>query len=45
MAPIAAHGLAHETKEAGTAKVSQTLGTIMSISAYSEQNLKRLKQA
>lgn len=36
MAPIAAHGLAHETKEAGTAKgISEFGGTIMSISAYS----------
>ncbi|EDP67650.1 L-Lactate oxidase [Carnobacterium sp. AT7] len=36
MAPIAAHGLAHETKEAGTAKgIAEFGGTIMSISAYS----------
>lgn len=36
MAPIAAHGLAHVTKEAGTAKgISEFGGTIMSISAYS----------
>ncbi|WP_411852818.1 lactate oxidase [Vagococcus salmoninarum] len=36
MAPIAAHGLAHATKEAGTAKgISEFGGTIMSISAYS----------
>ncbi|HIZ70382.1 MAG TPA: lactate oxidase [Candidatus Atopostipes pullistercoris] len=35
MAPIAAHGLAHETKEAGTAKGVADFGTIMSISAYS----------
>lgn len=36
MAPIAAHGLAHETKEAGTARgISEFGGTIMSISAYS----------
>ncbi|MGB6179070.1 lactate oxidase [Carnobacterium sp.] len=36
MAPIAAHGLAHATKEAGTAKgISEFNGTIMSISAYS----------
>lgn len=35
MAPIAAHGLAHETKEAGTAKGVSEFGTIMSISAYS----------
>lgn len=35
MAPIAAHGLAHETKEAGTAKGISEFGTIMSISAYS----------
>lgn len=36
MAPIAAHGLAHESKEAGTAKgISEFGGTIMSISAYS----------
>lgn len=36
MAPIAAHGLAHESKEAGTARgISEFGGTIMSISAYS----------
>ncbi|WP_027108516.1 alpha-hydroxy-acid oxidizing protein [Lacticigenium naphthae] len=35
MAPIAAHGLAHETKEVGTAKGVSAFGTIMSISAYS----------
>ena len=35
MAPIAAHGLEHETKEAGTAKGVSEFGTIMSISAYS----------
>ncbi|MCZ0717506.1 alpha-hydroxy-acid oxidizing protein [Aerococcus kribbianus] len=36
MAPIAAHGLAHDSKEAGTAKgISEFGGTIMSISAYS----------
>lgn len=35
MAPIAAHGLAHATKEAGTAKGVADFGTIMSISAYS----------
>ena len=29
MAPIAAHGLAHETKEAGTAKGVSEFGTIM----------------
>ena len=36
MAPIAAHGLAHESKEAGTARgISEFGGSIMSISAYS----------
>ncbi len=35
MAPIAAHGLAHESKEAGTARGIADFGTIMSISAYS----------
>lgn len=36
MAPIAAHGLAHATKEAGTARgISEFGGSIMSISAYS----------
>ena len=36
MAPIAAHGLAHETKETGTAKgLAEFGGTIMSISAFS----------
>ncbi|CAM3592985.1 lactate oxidase [Erysipelothrix urinaevulpis] len=36
MAPISAHGLAHESKEAGTAKgIAEFGGSIMSISAYS----------
>lgn len=39
MAPIAAHGLAHESKEAGTAKgIAEFGGSIMSISAYSGAN-------
>ena len=29
MSPIAAHGLAHETKEAGTARGFSEFGTIM----------------
>ena len=44
MAPIAAHGLAHATKEAGTAVISE-FGTIMSISAYSVQHLKKFLKA
>lgn len=36
MAPIAAHGLAHESKEAGTARgIAEFGGSLMSISAYS----------
>ncbi|MGX7349188.1 lactate oxidase [Dolosicoccus paucivorans] len=36
MAPIAAHGLAHESKEAGTARgIREFGGSLMSISAYS----------
>ncbi|MGX7106524.1 alpha-hydroxy-acid oxidizing protein [Hutsoniella sourekii] len=36
MAPIAAHGLAHESKEAGTARgIHEFGGSLMSISAYS----------
>lgn len=36
MAPIACHGLAHESKEAGTARgIHEFGGTLMSISAYS----------
>ncbi|UJL47412.1 alpha-hydroxy-acid oxidizing protein [Virgibacillus sp. NKC19-16] len=39
VAPIAAHGIAHDSKEAGTAKgVSEYGGSIMSISAYSSSN-------
>lgn len=45
MAPIAAHGLAHESKEAGTAKgISEFGGTIMSISAYSGASFKEIDE-
>lgn len=44
MAPIAAHGLAHATKEAGTAKgIAEFGGTIMSISAYSGATFKEIE--
>ena len=44
MAPIAAHGLAHETKEAGTAKGVSEFGTIMSISAYSGAKFEEIEE-
>ena len=44
MAPIAAHGLAHETKEAGTAKGVSEFGTIMSISAYSGAKFEEIEK-
>lgn len=44
MAPIAAHGLAHETKEAGTAKGVAEFGTIMSISAYSGATFEEIEK-
>lgn len=44
MAPIAAHGLAHETKEAGTARGVSEFGTIMSISAYSGASFKEIEE-
>lgn len=44
MAPIAAHGLAHETKEAGTAKGVAEFGTIMSISAYSGAKFEEIEK-
>ncbi|MER2041284.1 lactate oxidase [Desemzia incerta] len=45
MAPIAAHGLAHETKEAGTARgISEFGGTIMSISAYSGATFEEIEK-
>ncbi|AMB97298.1 lactate oxidase [Aerococcus urinaeequi] len=44
MAPIAAHGLAHETKEAGTAKGVSDFGTIMSISAYSGATFEEIEK-
>lgn len=39
MAPIAAHGLAHESKEVGTAKGVSEYGTILSISTYTGADL------
>ena len=44
MAPIAAHGLAHQTKEAGTAKGISEFGTIMSISAYSGAKFEEIEE-
>ena len=44
MAPIAAHGLAHQTKEAGTAKGVADFGTIMSISAYSGAKFEEIEK-
>lgn len=44
MAPIAAHGLAHETKEAGTARGVADFGTIMSISAYSGAKFEEIEE-
>ena len=45
MAPIAAHGLAHATKEAGTAKgIAEFGGTIMSISAYSGATFEEIEK-
>ncbi|WP_208559417.1 lactate oxidase [Marinilactibacillus kalidii] len=44
MAPIAAHGLAHESKEAGTAKGVAEFGTIMSISAYSGATFEEIEE-
>src|SRR5699024_9828094 len=44
MAPIAAHGISHETKEAGTAKGVADFGTIMSISAYSGAKFEEIEE-
>ncbi len=44
MAPIAAHGLAHESKEAGTARGIAEFGTIMSISAYSGAKFEEIEK-
>lgn len=44
MAPIAAHGLAHESKEAGTARGVAEFGTIMSISAYSGAKFEEIEK-
>ncbi len=45
MAPIAAHGLAHDTKEAGTARgIHEFGGTIMSISAYSGATFEEIQE-
>ena len=44
MAPIAAHGLAHATKEAGTARAVSEFGTIMSISAYSGATFEEISE-
>lgn len=44
MAPIAAHGLAHQTKEAGTARGVSEFGTIMSISAYSGASFNEIEE-
>lgn len=44
MSPIAAHGLAHETKEAGTARGFSEFGTIMSISSYSGATFEEIQK-
>lgn len=44
MAPIAAHGLAHQSKEAGTARGVSEFGTIMSISAYSGAKFEEIEK-
>lgn len=44
MAPIAAHGLAHQSKEAGTARGVAEFGTIMSISAYSGAKFEEIEE-
>lgn len=45
VAPIAAHGIAHESKEAGTARgVSEYDGSLMSISAYSSANFDDIEE-
>jgi lactate oxidase len=44
MAPIAAHGLAHETKEAGTSKGVSEFGTIMSVSSYSGATFEEIQE-
>ena len=45
MSPIAAHGLAHESKEAGTAKAFSTFGTVMTISSFSGATFDEIKTA
>lgn len=45
MAPIAAHGLAHETKEAGSSKGVSEYGTVMSISSYSGATFEEIQEA
>ncbi|MEL5941110.1 alpha-hydroxy-acid oxidizing protein, partial [Tetragenococcus halophilus] len=45
MSPIAAHGLAHQTKEAGTARgIAEFGGSIMSISAYSGASFSEIEE-
>ncbi|GMA09358.1 lactate oxidase [Tetragenococcus halophilus subsp. flandriensis] len=45
VSPIAAHGMAHESKEAGTAKgVAEYGGSIMSISAYSSVSFEDIEK-
>src|SRR5699024_8828079 len=44
MAPIAAHGLAHQTKEAGTAKGVAEFGTIMTIIAYLRTKFEEIEE-
>ena len=45
MAPAAAHGLAHETAEKGTAKGIAEVGTIMSLSTYSTSTIEEVASA
>jgi len=44
VSPIAAHGLAHKTKEAGTAKGVSDFETIISISSYSGATFEEIKE-
>lgn len=45
VAPAAAHGLAHESAEAGTARGAAVAGTIMSVSNYASSTLAEIAKA
>lgn len=45
VAPAAAHGLAHVSAEAGSARGAAAAGTIMSVSTYASSTLKQVAQA